>query len=177
MMQDEVTSGTHWAAIPVSRAATPAATLPSPGVTLENSLLHEFADEFLVRCPCCEARAVVRREPIDALPRRLRLVAPWHVECPACGFSEWACGKVTPHHTPLDWHFQLPLWLQEPCCGHVLWAYNQRHLRFIEQLVASSWRHWPERSRPVEHRVAAWVLADENRASVLRALAALHARC
>ncbi|MGI5171658.1 hypothetical protein ACQEU3_45665 [Spirillospora sp. CA-253888] len=33
-----------------------------------------------------------------------------------------------------------PLWLQRSCCGHVLWAYNVRHLDLLESYAAAKLR-------------------------------------
>ena len=58
--------------------------------------------------------------------------------CSACGLAQFwehaAPGVLTAADTskyppgvvavggPVDWYFHLPLWLQTPCCGEILWA-------------------------------------------------------
>ena len=67
---------------------------------------------------------------------------------------------------PVDWYFHLPLWLQAPCCGETLWAYNAAHLDFLfENYVRATlrehsrgehgWRNQPQlksAARPDERR-------------------------
>ncbi|MFF4607389.1 hypothetical protein ACFY12_32215 [Streptomyces sp. NPDC001339] len=72
----------------------------------------------------------------------------------------------------------LPLWLQTNCAGHVLWAYNARHVAHLRGYVAADLR---ERglSRPdpstycgasMIDRLPAWMKASAHRSRVLRAL-------
>ena len=81
------------------------------------------------------------------------------------------------------WYDQLELWLQTPCCGETLWAYNKEHLDFLEQYVAATLR---ERTRPngtgryaarnstLTSRLPGWIKRARNRDDVLRCLSKLH---
>jgi hypothetical protein len=76
---------------------------------------------------------------------------------------------------PVDWYFHLPLWLQTPCCGETLWAYNARHLDFLEDFVRAALRErtrgehgW--RNQALRTRLPKWMLAAKNRPDVLRCL-------
>jgi hypothetical protein len=98
-----------------------------------------FGAEFLVRCPRCAARALVRltRPTAQLLSTR---AAP-RLTCPACGSAQdWRrpdspvpiiTGPKAVRHPhagtivvggPFDWYFHQALWLQTPCAGHTLWA-------------------------------------------------------
>lgn len=106
-----------------------------------------FADEALVACPRCNACARVAPEELPAQT----WFAPRRLTCTSCGHTarwapEGAERRIVRHwgEPPVDDYFGLPLWIQGPCCGHVLWAYNWRHLDAIAEFVAAKHR---ERSR------------------------------
>lgn len=132
--------------------------------------------EAFVVCPRCSgcARAAI----IDpAAPRQI--FAPRKLTCAACGHSQhWEEESIERFHgrPPVDDYFHLPLWIQAPCCGHVLWAYNWRHLGVIEQYVAATLR---ERRRDLRYgwsnhamtsRLPRWIKAEGNRERVLRCI-------
>ncbi|MFB9902447.1 TFIIB-type zinc ribbon-containing protein [Allokutzneria oryzae] len=148
----------------------------------------EFTDEVLVHCPRCRGRAVLVPPPgtstADSRWRR-RLV------CPACGHAEDLTSHVVAYPgnqgrpdlcDPFD--LGLRLFLQVPCRGEVLWAFNHAHVDYLESCVAASLR---ERSRRPDapnawHRrmtmtakLPAWVKSAKNRDEVRRALARLRA--
>jgi hypothetical protein len=71
---------------------------------------------------------------------------------------------------PNDPFFGRPLWLQTPCRGHLLWAYNARHLDVLHTYVAADTR---ERTGPpmgMLDRLPAWIKKANHRAEVLRAI-------
>lgn len=77
-----------------------------------------------------------------------------------------------------DWYFGLPLWLQTPCCGHTLWAYNADHRAYLEAYVRATLRTAPPHAQPSRNRTLAsrlplWMKRKENREDVLRGLARL----
>ena len=128
--------------------------------------IYSFGDQFLVRCPRCEKRAVVLRDALHAEPR---------LTCEHCGLARVGApaGSIGGPH---DWYFDQPLWLQVECAGHTLWAYNLSHIEFLENLVAAKLRL---RDRPVDttyvnkrlaSRLPHWMLSAKNRAAVLRGL-------
>lgn len=134
--------------------------------------LSEFADEFLVECPRCGRCAVVRRrEPAAGSYYRAVLA------CGGCGHSaEQATDRVVIGGAE-DWYFGLPLWLRVACCGETLWAYNRRHLAFLETylgaLLRPHSRHarhgWSNKS--VASRLPTWMKLAKNRAAVLSCIA------
>jgi hypothetical protein len=146
----------------------------------------DFVDTFLVTCPRCAERATVHAST-ESTPARLL--------CTACGLQrEWVCrkkgvrvsGKASAWEEgayvlggPADPYFHHPLWLQAPCCGHTLWAYNRRHLAFLRAYVAATDRRRAERddkdsrNRLLESRLPRWMKAAKNRDAVVRGLAAL----
>lgn len=74
---------------------------------------------------------------------------------------------------PLDRLFALPYWLQTPCAGHVLWAANPEHLRYLSSFLTAQ-------SRPrsgLGTVLPQWMISAKNRNAVLRALARLQKIC
>ena len=160
--------------------------MPSRFRTFDEEL-EDFGAESLVVCPRCSGRALVRvREP-QASPRVV-------LTCAHCGHSQgwaptepgilhssnpgrFAAGRVA-FGAPVDPFFHLPLWLQAPCCGERLWAFNAAHLEWLELYVGATLR---ERS-PGEHgwsnrglasRLPQWMRAAGNRDEILRCIRAL----
>ena len=137
--------------------------------------IYSFQDEFLVRCPCCDSCAIVRC--ID--PDKVDSFAPRRFSCTACGSSkDWSEQKIERRYT-VDAYFHYPLWLQTSCCGQTLWAYNLRHLEFIEGFVRAKLRernphqhHYSNRS--LFSRLPKWIQSAKNREGILKAIAKIH---
>jgi len=145
-----------------------------PGETL-----CDFMELFLVVCPRCGNRASVR--PQD--PARHDRLSPRRAACGACGFTKTGgSGDPVRVGEPCDSYFGLPLWLQAPCCGRLLWAYNPRHLERLEEIVGARIRErsrdektgW--RNQSLAGRLPAWLTSRKNRDEVLKALDRLKQR-
>ncbi|HEY1011114.1 MAG TPA: hypothetical protein VGE07_00320 [Herpetosiphonaceae bacterium] len=140
--------------------------------------LEDFADEILVACPRCAGCArVLPRDPADP-----SVFAPRRLICPACGLARERPGGPVSFGAPRDCYFGLPLWLQAPCAGETLWAYNERHLALMEAAIGAMLRErrrapvlgW--RNRSAANRLPGWMKAASNRARVLKTIARLRAR-
>ena len=139
--------------------------------------LCSFQDEFQVQCPRCNSRATIHR----IAPDNTDLFAPHRFSCTACGSSkDWSGGATwmgCSYGEPVDSYFHYPLWLQAPCCGYTLWAYNLRHLEFIEAFVKAKLRErkpneqygWSNRS--LFSRLPKWIQSRKNRDGILKAIA------
>lgn len=132
----------------------------------DGASIGDFQDSALVRCPRCRRRAEWFRRSHD---RAARLV------CGSCGLARLDASQPSIVQMPSPCS-EPPLWLQRPCVGRILWAYNLRHVHFLEMLVAARLRL---RSRPVEttyvderlaSRLPKWLLAAKHRAAVLHGL-------
>jgi len=171
---------------------TPARTRMTERFQESGATPADFAGEFLVVCPGCAGCALVRDRGPAAGDRRVVL------SCAACGRGDvWT--PVGPEvvitsgnparfeqgsvgvGAAVDWYFHLPLWLQMPCCGETLWAWNRAHLEFMERFVSASLR---ERQQDPEHgwsnrslasRLPKWISKAKNRAAVQAGLAKLKA--
>ena len=140
--------------------------------------LTEFLDELLVECPRCSRRAVVRQfgggKPGMFAPRR--------VVCGGCGYLKETDGRRVGARGGRDWYFDLPLWLQASCCGELLWAFNARHLTYLEAYICADLRekqrpspgHWNHHS--LVTRMPRWMKLAHNREPLLKAIARLQER-
>jgi hypothetical protein len=129
--------------------------------------------QFLVRCRHCDACAEVT--VVTGRPG-------WSIRltCSTCGKSKQSGVRVIYEGRPIDPYFQLPLWLQRPCCGKTLWAYNLGHVAFLEAYLGASQRSrrlaWNLRIRAGGMRpghLPQWMKAAKNREEVLRGIASL----
>ena len=94
--------------------------------------------------------------------------------CPSCAYHKVCDGTSITTGESVDWYFRLPLWLQVPCCGEVLWAYNERHLIFLEEYVGSFLRErHPNKNRSLASRLPSWMKEAQNRDAVLKCVGKL----
>jgi hypothetical protein len=82
--------------------------------------------------------------------------------------------------TAVDPYFGLPLWLQAGFRGHLLWAYNLRHLDLLEGYVAARLRERHELplttgSMTMITRLPVWIKAAKNRDEFLRTIGRMRA--
>ncbi|MFT3913737.1 MAG: hypothetical protein QM704_06410 [Anaeromyxobacteraceae bacterium] len=101
--------------------------------------------------------------------------------CPRCGNVVRAAIEAwsTLTGAPVDPWFREPLWLQAPCAGELLWAYNRRHLEHLAAIVGATLRERPGRpggNASMLSRLPRWMKAAKHREEVLRAIAALRRR-
>ena len=122
------------------------------------------------RCPQCGGQlgGALRSAPAGGpRPKSAR------VTCPVGGHEvevelAWEPARSA---EPLDPMFGLPLWLQEPCCGETLWAFNGEHVAELRAYVSADLRERAFNSqRSMAARLPKWMTAAKNRSAVLRCL-------
>ncbi len=141
-----------------------------------------YGDKFLVECPnCASCGHVITLEQADIPSVRLL--------CKSCGNAkEWkrtSCGVTYSNNfdyfengevsigAAVDWYFHLPLWLQVPCKGENLWAYNSNHLNWLKGFVSAKLRErkpskkygWSNQS--LASRLPKWLKKASNREQIL----------
>jgi hypothetical protein len=120
------------------------------------------------RCPNCGFKWLQKTFDSNSFSRRTRKSTP--IACPSCQQTSkveinWHIDSLG---KPQDPAFGLPLWLQAPCCGDTLWAYNAKHLKSLRDYVAAGLRervgviHWS-----MFARLPKWISAKKNRDAVL----------
>jgi hypothetical protein len=152
--------------------------------------IYDFVEEFLVECPKCKSFAKVLLQDTNLISD-YPLFSPRKLTCLSCGLTKIWKGKgmigvqMSPHKRQIpqrflviggnfDWYFQEPLWLQTECCGETLWAYNEKHLEFIENYVAAKLRaRIPNQNRSLASRLPKWIKSAKNRDEILKAIGKL----
>lgn len=132
--------------------------------------LSGFSDEFLVVCPRCSKCAKVAID-LTRQDASLGWRSPRKVVCPNCAYHKVWEGNSISSGDSHDWYFGLPLWLQIPCCGKVLWAHNKYHLKFLEDYVGSVLRErHPNKNKTLASRLPTWIKEAKNREEVLKCI-------
>ena len=122
--------------------------------------------EVLVRCPRCGCRAMARSTTVT---------------CGRCAYvrtddPSWRHRVELRRDADGVAYCGLPLWLQTPCWGQVLWAYDADHLDFLERYVRASIRErQPNRNTSLASRLPAWLKDAKHRRDVLAAIGRLRA--
>jgi hypothetical protein len=130
-----------------------------------------FSDPILVRCSRCGHPGSLR---LDARERESR---DWQgirrFACEKCAYAyEWKPRTIV--HSVRDWNNRLPLLLQIPCCGEVLWAFNERHLNFLGNYASALLRERIGNSNAsLASRLPLWIKSAKNRRAVLRGIGRL----
>lgn len=154
----------------------------------EHRMLKSFGDEFLVVCPNCAMKSKVISLG-DASPYETDIIKRFI--CVSCGTTkdyvpksnvfnqsiisysgEWKDGVINIGGA-FDWYFGYPLYLQIPCCGHTLWAYNLEHLNYLKQYVQAELRENMPYYLSVESRLPVWIKSSKNRTTILKAISKL----
>lgn len=145
---------------------------------IDDVYLRDVMGPYLVQCPRCSggAKVEVKGEYPDAEAA---------LYCEGCGhfdkkeiYSKANRLTFVVGHS-VDPYYHLSLLLQTGCCGSVLWAYNWRHLQFIEDVVSAKLRKTNSIRRcptPLSQRLPKWMLSRKHRDEVLRAIRRIKAK-
>lgn len=105
---------------------------------------------------------------------------PRRLVCRGCGTTrDWVARQTRPRGGaligvalggPNDPFFGRPLWLQAPCCGRLLWAYNGRHVGVLRSYVAADVRERTGPTMGMFDRLPAWIKKANHRTEVLKAI-------
>jgi len=94
--------------------------------------------------------------------------------CDGCGATTTTSYSLHPVTVPdalVDNCFGLPLWLQTPCAGHTLWAFNARHLAYLKQFLQAELRERRGTANAsVISRLPGWLKQAKHRDAALRAV-------
>ena len=150
--------------------------------------LYRFLNRILVRCPRCDRCATIipiAKNPAEGqanvAPGNVGSVlwtdlvfSPRRLVCDSCGYNKDWQGKKVAGKELRDGYFNQPLWLQTPCCGETLWAYNEEHLSFLRDYVGADLREGGITGNgTLVSRLPLWLKSAKNREDVLRCIAKL----
>lgn len=147
--------------------------------------LQDFSETIYVHCPKCNRRAYVKRIASD----EDQILSDTHrtyggivrkLSCLHCGYVTKARGgsfDSNRRNFPSDpfYSFRLFLWLRTPCCGEILWAYNEEHLSFLERFVMAKQREKFHvragiRNATMASRLPMWIKSAHNRVELLKGI-------
>lgn len=150
-------------------------------------VIEDFVGTIYIQCPSCQRRAQVRSmssekeefltETFDSRARQSYQSSwsPRKLSCLHCSYIALWQGTTQQRNDPYDWYFGLPLWLQTPCCGEILWAFNEEHVHFLQQYVTARQRtkfyiKGQVRNRTLANRLPTWMKIAKNRDEVIKGL-------
>jgi hypothetical protein len=136
---------------------------------------YQFANYFIVECPRCHGEAIIAPKinwtSEEFLSAKRRLV------CKKCSyFDETLPESGVTMHIDKDWFFELPLYLQAPCCGNKLVAYNLEHLEYINDFVQGNLRErekdekWGWSNQSIASRLPKWLKSSKNRIKIINVI-------
>lgn len=138
-------------------------------------------DPNLIICPHCKKMAKVY---IAEEPSKIGYTAK--AVCLNCGFNKTRFSTSRSldwvREDPSDSYFNYPLWLKMSCCGHSLWAFNKRHLDFLERYVRAELREQAKdgtkyyTNSSLSSRLPKWMKSYKNRKKILVAIQKLKVR-
>lgn len=142
--------------------------------------LEAFLDEVLVCCPRCAGPARVTPTPVVDGRARAAWLADRRLVCAGCALTRaWPAPGARREcltGAAVDPWFRLPLWLRTDVVGHVLWAYNLRHLTMLEGYIGATQRtkdRTPGMIHTMLNRLPTWMKEARHRDELLVAIGRL----
>ena len=134
----------------------------------ENLLISDFFNEVLVECPACAAKAVAKA---NHETRKLRLF------CLHCGYNHEVSDELDQHTfiiKPANQFFDAELWLQADFKNERFWAYNDKHLDYLERYIGATLRGHKERTHfTLLEKLPKFYHEAKNREGLLKIIAKL----
>ena len=136
----------------------------------QNLLLSDFYQEVVVVCPTCAKKAMAKVNPETKTARLF---------CLHCG-----CNKETTTaikngtiNMPAHQYFQAELWLQAPFKNEIFWAYNDKHLEYLERYISATIREHKDRTGfTLLEKLPKFYHEAKNRESLLKIITKLKSK-
>ncbi|TDE28740.1 MULTISPECIES: hypothetical protein [Flavobacterium] len=106
----------------------------------ENLTRYDFYKEVWVVCPSCAKKAIAT---VNFEAKKARLL------CAHCGYNKETTTALIPKGTvdmSANWYFESELWLKAPFKNDVFWAYNDKHLEYLERYIGATLREHKDRT-------------------------------
>ena len=106
----------------------------------ENLTRSDFHKEVWVVCPSCAKKATAT---VDFETKKARLL------CVNCGYNkESTTGLILKGTIDMsaNWYFDAELWLKGSFKNDVFWAYNDKHLEYLERYITAILREHKDRT-------------------------------
>lgn len=134
----------------------------------ENLVIADFFNEVLVVCTACAKKAVAKAN-VEA--KKVRLF------CVHCGYNKEASAEVAQHTfitMPANQFFDAELWLQSDFKKERFWAYNDKHLDYLERYISATLRQHKERAHfTLLEKLPKFYHEAKNREGLLKIIAKL----
>ncbi len=106
----------------------------------ENLTLNDFYQETCVICPSCEKKAIAK---VNFENKTARLF------CVHCGYNkETSTALITNGSVEMAAHqyFKAELWLKASFKNEIFWAFNNKHLEYLERYISAILREHKART-------------------------------
>ena len=134
----------------------------------ENLVLSNFYHEVWVVCPSCTKKAIAT---VNFETKTARLF------CTHCGHNKettTALQKNAAIETAANQYFQAQLWLQAAFKNDLFWAYNDKHLDYLERYISATIREHKDRSGfTLLEKLPKFYHEAKNREGLLKVIAKL----
>lgn len=135
--------------------------------------LTDFGELFLVVCPNCNKCANVTPIFKDTIAEEnwINKIESAKLTCLNCGYSKTKDKIKILNIGDCDFYFQLPLWLEESCKKDKIWAYNYRHLNFLEDYIKSDIKEQNNNyNKSIISRLPKWIKKASNKEDILKVI-------
>ncbi len=134
----------------------------------ENLLLADFFNEVLVECPACAKKAYATANVVTKIVRLF---------CLHCGYNNEATAESGQHTfiiKPANQFFDAELWLQADFKNELFWAYNDKHLDYLQRYISATLRGHKERTHfTLLEKLPKFYHEAKNREGLLKIIAKL----
>lgn len=137
----------------------------------ENLIRSDFYKEVWVACPSCTKKAIAT---VNFEAKIARLL------CVHCGYNKETTTALIPKGTidmSANWYFDVDLWLKAPFRNEVFWAYNDKHLEYLERYISATLREHKDRSGfTLLEKLPKFYHEAKNREALLKIIAKLKSK-
>lgn len=129
----------------------------------EKKVLSDFYKEVWIVCPACAKKAI---STVNFESQKARLF------CTSCGCNKEATTAIVKNgsiETAANFYFSAELWLKAPFKNEVFWAYNDKHLDYLEKYIGATIREHKERNHfTLLEKLPKFYHEAKNRAGLLK---------
>jgi hypothetical protein len=136
----------------------------------ENLILSNFYQEVWVACPSCAKKAMSK---VNYENKTARLF------CTSCGYNKETTTAIKNGtiETVANYYFQAELWLKVPFKNEMFWAYNDKHLEYLERYISATLREHKDRTHfTLLEKLPKFYHEAKNRESLLKIIAKLKSK-
>lgn len=136
----------------------------------ENLIRSDFYQEVWVVCPDCAKKAMAT---VNFETKTARLFC---VHC-GCNKETTTAIKNGTINTAANQYFQAELWLKAPFKNDVFWAYNDKHLEYLERYIGATLREHKDRTHfTLLEKLPKFYHEAKNREGLLKIIAKLKSK-